>query len=132
MKNLVSKFIALEKEISNERGDFDLFALFLRGDAPDKWDLIVAARWFGTNDKKTLGYLAKRIRSHLKPQELLTLSRIVVLNPPDPAVSAIQSAFKIEHGSVEVRNSNFFGLLIKHAFIITSKKVPSKKGPAAT
>ena len=132
MKALVRKFIALEKKISDERGRFALFALFLRGDVRDKWDLVVAAEWFGADEKKTLDYLARRIRSHLKPQELLILSRIVLANPSDPAVKAIQNTLEIEHGSVEVRNSDFFGLRIKHAYIITSKKAASRRSPVAT
>jgi hypothetical protein len=32
---------------------------------------------------------------------------------------------QIEHGGVEVRDSNFFGLPVKHAFIITSKRPPA-------
>ncbi len=28
-----------------EKGAFDLFALFLREDAPNKWDLLIAADW---------------------------------------------------------------------------------------
>jgi hypothetical protein len=43
MKELLGKFVELEQRLSQERGEFSLFALFLREDASDKWDLVVSA-----------------------------------------------------------------------------------------
>ncbi len=129
MKDLVNKLVGIEKEISDERGEFALFALFLRRDAPDRWDLVLSAPWFGPDEKDTLDYFARKIKSHLKERELLTLSRIVLVNPSDPAVKAIQTAMEIEHGSAEVINSVFFGLPISHAYVITSKKLPAERRP---
>jgi hypothetical protein len=45
MKEFIDKYIELERSISYEKGDFSLFALFLREDAADIWDLVVAAPW---------------------------------------------------------------------------------------
>jgi len=45
MKELVEKPRKLEAEIAAEKGPFLLFALFLRQDAADRWDLVVAAPW---------------------------------------------------------------------------------------
>lgn len=33
MKEIIEKFVTIEKELSDEKGDFNLFALFLREDA---------------------------------------------------------------------------------------------------
>ena len=123
MKDIVEKLAAVEKRVSEEKGPFSLYALFLREDAPDKWDLVVSAPWFHSGDKKTLDYLTGQIQSSLKPHELIMLSRVVVVEPTDRAVSAIHRAVNIEHGDVEVKDSSFFGLPIKHAYIITSQKV---------
>lgn len=68
------------------------------------------------------GYLAQRLQSYLEPQELLSLSRIVLVDLDDPALEAINRMTKGEHEITEVRDSNFFGLEIKDAYIITSKK----------
>jgi hypothetical protein len=121
MKDLVAKFVELETEMAKEKGNFSLFALFLREDVPDRWDLVVSAPWFGDNQKVILDYLVNKIKSRLKDAELLLLSRIVLVSSTDPTLKAIHKAFEIEHGMVEVQNSNFFGLMIKHAYIITSK-----------
>jgi len=122
MKEQVEKFLAVEKEISHEKGDFSLFALFLREDAQDKWDLVVAAPWIDVNQKEAYNFLVARLKKHLQPKDLVNLSRIVIVNPDNPALVAISSAMKVKHGIEEVQDSNFFGLPIKHAFIITSTK----------
>jgi hypothetical protein len=59
----------------------------------------------------------------LSPQDLTNLSRIVFIDPQDASVLALNKAVHVEHEVVEIRDSNFFGLPIKHAFIITSKRV---------
>ncbi len=125
---LSEKFRALESRIAQDKGGFVLFALFMREDVPDRWDLIVSAPWVGANKREAVDYFVNQIKSQLGEQDLTSLSRIVVVDPEDAAVQAFNRAVEIEHGGVEVRDSNFFGLPIKHAFIITSKRPPA---PAA-
>ena len=122
MKKFIEKIAALEQTISAVKGDFVLFALFLREDAQDKWDLVVSAPWIEVNKKVALSYLANELRSQLRSQEMLTLSRVVLVDNDDPALEAIHKAISVEHGKVEIKDSNFFGLQIKHAVIITSKR----------
>lgn len=115
------KFRELESHIAEEKGGFVLFALFMREDAPDRWDLIVSAPWVGGDKPSAVNYFVSQIKSRLGEQDLTNLSRIVVVDPQDAAVQALNRAIAIEHGRVEVTDSNFFGLHIKHAYIITSK-----------
>lgn len=122
MKELVDKLVSLERDVSDERGEFYLFALFLREDAQDKWDLIVSAPWIQADKKEALNYLATHIQSRLIPAELISLSRIVLIDTDNPALEAINKAIRVEHGKAEVRDSNFFGLQIDHAYIVTSKR----------
>ncbi len=126
MKQLVEKLVGMEREISEERGTFALFALFLREDALDKWDLVASAPWLEEDKKESLVYLSDRLRSHLTHEELLSFSRIVLVDQDNPFLEAIkkaiQKAVSLEHGIVEVKDSNFFGLEISHAYIITSKR----------
>ena len=118
---LPAKFAKLESDVAAARGDFTLFALFLREDVPDRWDLIISAPWASADQKGALDYLVNTIKSDLGPADLTQLSRIVFIDPTDASVRALNQAIHVEHGSVEVRDGNFFGLPIKHAFIITSK-----------
>jgi len=115
-------FRDLESDVATAKGEFVLFALFMREDVPDRWDLMVSAPWIGDDKQGVVDYLVGEIRSRMGTQALTDLSRIVVVDPNDAAVQALNRAIRIEHGGVEVKDSNFFGLQVKHAFIITSKQ----------
>jgi hypothetical protein len=127
-RELSDKFRVLESRIAEERGDFALFALFLREDAPDRWDLIVSAPWLDSDKRRAVDYFVEQIKSRLGEEVLINLSTIVVADPRDASVQALNHAVEAEHGGIEIRDSNFFGLPVKHAFIITSKLPPA---PAA-
>jgi hypothetical protein len=134
MRELLERFIQLERTIAEEKGDFGLFALFLREDAgagsgtsgysgySAKWDLIAAAPWIEVDRKEALSYITRRIQQVFTPEELSRLSRIVLVDLANPEVEAINRAVAVQHGQTEMRDSNFFGLQIKHAYIITSQR----------
>ena len=134
MRELIEKFIQVERTLTEEKGEFALFALFLREDAgagsgtsgssgySAKWDLIAAADWIEGNRKAALSYITKMLQQALPHEELARLSRIVLVNITNPEVEAINQAVQIQHGDVEIRDSFFFGLQIKHAYIITSQR----------
>lgn len=119
---LLDKMAAIERQASREKGDFYFFSLFLREESPGKWDLLVSAPWIETNNKEALKYLSSLVQSHLTTEELLSLSRIVLIDMNNPGLEAVQNAVAVEHGKVEVKDSNFFGLDIKQAYVITSKR----------
>jgi hypothetical protein len=123
MRDLLGKFVELERRLSQERGEFALFALFLREDASDKWDLIVAAPWIEGDRKEALAYITTQIQQLFNAEELVRLSRVVLVDQSNPAITTINQAINCQHGQNEVRDSNFFGLQIKHAYIITSQRL---------
>lgn len=123
MRDLLEKFIELERRLSQERGEFSLFALFLREDASNKWDLIVAAPWIERDRKEALPYITTQIQQLFNSEELSRLSRVVLVDQSNPAIEAMNQAVNCQHGQNEVRDSNFFGLQIKHAYIITSQRL---------
>ena len=122
MKELVEKLMVIEKETSTEKGDYDLFALFLREDSSNKWEILVSAGWINNNKDEALKYLAQKIQQVFTQDELFQISRIVIIEKNNPALPALQQVISIEHGAAEIKDSNFFGLQIKHAFLITSKR----------
>jgi hypothetical protein len=124
MKDLAEKLRGLERTLSEEKGAFNLFALFLREDAPDVWDLVVAAKWIDDDRPAALADISRRVRDSLRAVEITKIARVVVVERADPALKAIASAMRVEHGIVEVANSTFFGLAIRHAFIITAELNP--------
>ena len=74
MNQMIDKLASLERDIASEKGEFSLFALFLREDAEEKWDLLASASWLEANKKESLEYLSTQIRSRLDTKELLSLS----------------------------------------------------------
>jgi len=124
-KETQEKLALLEREVSKEKGEFSLFGLFLQEDAhdKDKWDLLVSAPWLEVDKKEGLAYLANEIRKRLEPDEVLSISRIVVLEKGTPFLKAIHKTVKVKHGKVEVKDSNFSGVQIAQACISTSSAV---------
>ncbi len=120
MKNLIEKFSKIEQKISKEKGDFEFFALFLREDAIDKWDIVVAADWIKHNKWEVMQYVAGYVQRSLDVTEIVNISKIVIIDEDNPELPMIQNSFHIEHGAIEIKDYTFFGLSIKHAFIITS------------
>ncbi|MEO6050999.1 MAG: hypothetical protein ABIP78_06670 [Pyrinomonadaceae bacterium] len=122
MKDLIEKFQDLELEISKVKGDFALFALFLRDDSVDKWDIVVAAPWIENDRKNALAYITSRIQLVFSKAELTRISRVILIDEANPALSAVNTAIRMNHGAAEVKDSNFFGLRIKHGYILTSQR----------
>lgn len=118
---LIDKLRQIEKQLSEEQGPFYLFGLFQREEAADKWDLLVSAAWIQKDKYAGLQLIAKRIQDKLSKDEVIQLSRIVLIDDDNPALESLNRSVQIEHGITEIRNSNFFGLDIKRAIIITSQ-----------
>ena len=125
MKEIAEKLRKVERSLSDANGPFDLFALFLREDSAEVWDLLVAASWLNPNKLVALRDIAENVKAELGADELTKLSRIVIIEESNPALAAVQQAISIEHGLSEIQGSVFFGLMIRHAFVITSRRRPS-------
>jgi hypothetical protein len=123
MNELKEKFGRLQTEISMQRGAFTLFLLLLREDSPNRWDLIVSAPWADKDKDAAVKFLVAEIKARLAPEDLISLSRIVIADSGDKMVQAMTRAFSIDGGgTVEVQNSDIFGLPIDHAYIFASKQ----------
>ena len=122
MKDSIDEFVKLEETIAEEKGDFVLFALFLREDAFDKWDLVIAAPWANANDKPVYDYIAEMLRNHLDRKTMLLLSRIVVIDTENSFLDEILSVIDVRHQKVEMKNAEFFNFKIEHAYIITANR----------
>jgi hypothetical protein len=117
-KNLES----IEKEIADEKGEFSLFGLFLREDAENRWDLVVAAPWLNADNMEHINYIADKLKTHLKDSDLVSISRIVILDLHDPIVQVINSTWGVSRGfSLELNQPQLLGLPFKYAYIIISK-----------
>lgn len=121
MNEIVEKLREIERGLATTKGRFDLFGLFLREDAPDVWDLVVAGSWIEQDKADALREISSTLKQRLTAGELTKLSRVVIIDATNPALRAIANTLGVEHGMASVKDSNFFGLAIKEAFIITSR-----------
>ncbi len=132
MKDLLERFIKIERAVAAEMGGFDLFALFLREDEQRLWDVVVAAPWIELDKGHALQYLGKKLQQELTTNELMQLSHIAIIDQNNPGLPLVTQTVKVEHGLVEMRDQEFFGHSIKHAYIITSQPLMAKElRPAA-
>jgi hypothetical protein len=121
MNEPIEKFKAIEKEIADQRGGLVLFGLFKREDSPGKWDVVISAPWVGKSRREALDYVIGVMRSQLSPEEMISLSRIVVLKPSEEFVKEVNSIVRVEHGRAELRDVVLNGMAMTHAYIITSR-----------
>ena len=122
IKQIFKKLESLEKEIADERGEFSLFGLFLREDAENRWDLVVAASWLNADSMDDINYITNKLKSHIGKNELLFISRIVLLDLHDPIVQIIKKNWGVTRGgSLELNHPQLFGLPFKNAYIIISQ-----------
>lgn len=122
VKEIVTKLLNIEKEISYNKGPFNLFALFLR-DGENKWDLLISSAWIDKEKYESLRYIASRIQRELTKEELLEISGIEIIDHNDFALNEIYKNTSVEHSIVEKTNGDFFGVMIRRAYIITSCKI---------
>lgn len=125
MNELNKKMVKIEKYLANQNGEFRLFALFLRDGSPGKWDVLVSARWIDANKQQALKIITEQLTTKLNKEELMSLSRVVVINKNNEALSAINQFMPVENQIAEIHEKNFFGLDIKQAFLISSSRKKS-------
>jgi hypothetical protein len=84
--------------------------------------LVVAGPWLEKNSAKALRYLAEKVKTHLTLDELLSLSRIVILESHYPVLKAIFDAIPPGQEKAEFCNEDFLGLGIKRAYVFKAKR----------
>ena len=123
MRVIAEKMITVEQELASDFGDFILFALFLREASPGLWDVIVSAPWIDENKKEGMDKVVAKINAHLKKEERLRLTRIVIVEHDHPELHELDH-FNFAQSSqlIEVKNENLLGQDIKQAFFIPLKQ----------
>lgn len=127
MKAILEKLKTVVVALEKAHGPIHVFALFLRTDPLEKWDIVVAAPWLNPNDISSYKVLSSTIQEVLDPSEFIQLARIVILNDNDPVVSFLQDSQSVTNGHYgEVSGDSFtekFGFTIKKAYLLRCQKV---------
>jgi hypothetical protein len=122
MKIDIEKLRQLMRDLSREKGEFIFFGLFLREEAPDRWDLVVSAPWLENGDLEALEDFVKKLRAAIGDDQLLFLSRVVTLDADEPALDAVTREINVEDGLVELRDADLFGMRMAHAYILRARR----------
>ena len=83
------------------------------------------------NKLRDLKYLAEKLRARLDPGELLSLARIVLLDPDESTLSSIDGLLNVKPGELQLVNVQINDLQITHAYIITADAAAFQKAAAA-
>ncbi|RKZ45574.1 MAG: hypothetical protein DRR16_28175 [Candidatus Parabeggiatoa sp. nov. 3] len=126
MNELIQKMLKIEKYLVRQKGDFQLFALFLREGSPGKWDVLVSAKWIDADKQQALKIITEQLTTQLNKDELISLSRVVVINKDNEEIPAINQLISEKNQVTEIYEKHFFGLDIKQAFLIPSSRKKSR------
>lgn len=121
MTKFEEKIQRVEQILSRRKGVFSFFALVRRIDSENKFDLLVSADWLNNHDKKCFDFIAKEIKQELSEDEILNISRIILLPQHDPVLTNVKPAMKISNSIVKVENCIINNIMIKEMTIFSSQ-----------
>jgi hypothetical protein len=88
----VPRFTIVKDRLLQSRGDLRLFALVLREGSPNVWDVVVSAPWADKNLDEALRYVSSVMMTTLDSNELLLVSRVIILEDGNPVLTALLDA----------------------------------------
>ena len=93
MDPMILKLQQVEIELSNQHGDFRLFALLSREDIPGKWDLVASAPWGDKDGSASLRLLIDYLKGILDREEIRNIPRVIWFDPDDPGLGKMREMF---------------------------------------
>ena len=114
-------------EIAAKKGDFTLFALFKRADAPGTWDLVVSAPWIESGKLKATSEFVNLLTDSIGTQALEQFARVQTVSADSPAVKFILANLPVDDGELRVQSTDLFGLQIDEAIIFRAKRPESRR-----
>lgn len=109
-------------ELAAKRGEFTLFALLMRADAPDTWDLVVSAPWLEGGKLKATAEFVRLLSQSIGQKSLPHFARVVVLSGNDAPVKFILENIPVEDGEIHLQSFNLQGMKIEKAIIFRAMK----------
>jgi hypothetical protein len=95
--------------------------LFEREDLPGKWDVVISAPWVDDSRREALDYVIGIAHSRLTREEIISVSKYVLLRPSEEFVREVNKIVRVEHGLAELRDFVVNGMAMTRAYIITSR-----------
>src|SRR5260221_9690212 len=95
------------QQITSEKGDLSLFALFEQEESLGLWDVVFSAPWVNEDVVAALRFVAGKVQATLTPRELLGISMVVPLKTTHPLV---QTVLEMLHEKPDIRELGPFGV----------------------
>ena len=124
-QTLARRLQLAEKAIASLHGQFVLFVLTEREEAPGKWDLLVSAPWLDTN-RRGVEEMVSLLKPYLIESDWLSLASITPLSPTLEYVQWIARKYEVQHDNQEVTNAFWNDLFIPHGYVITADPSPAR------
>ena len=109
-------------EIASRKGDFTLFALLRRANAPGTWDLVVSAPWLESGNLKVLRELVDLLGKSIGRDSLVQLSRVEAVPGDNRTVKFILDNIPVDDGARRLHSTDLFDLQIEEAIILRAKR----------
>ena len=118
--------------IAEKKGDFALFGVFMRADAPGRWDLVVAAPWLEVGQLKAVNELVELLEDQLGERDVRQFAQIVTLKSSSPEIRAELSNLNVTGSEQRFYNTNLFGADVEEAVILRAKPAHTTSVPRAS
>ena len=129
--SLAEKIAEVVRILEADNGVFQLFAIFQRVDAGDRWDIVVSASWLPNASLANLRLIAHSLQSHLSTEEMVNISRIAIVQSNDKDVREIREEFGFRAlGELPITfyNRTYFGKDIRRGTILAAIPWPGTRG----
>ncbi len=126
MGEIIEKLKLAIGSLEKENGPLLICALFLRDDALEKWDIILAASWLNPKEMRAYELLSSKLQNFLSDSELVQFSRIVILDQSDPIISFLLELESVKNGGYKELSADAlsakFRFTIKKAYLLRSHR----------
>lgn len=128
MNTFIENIKEVDKLISKEKGNFNLFGIFIREGLNGKWDILASADWISYNNEgEALKYFIQKLKKKLSEDDIMKIASIILLEPKEPFVKSINNSINTLHSAIKINGDYFNDLFIQNAFIFTSQKQQTSK-----
>jgi len=118
------KLIVAERELSEERGEFELFMVCHRAHSfLNSSDIVVAAPWIDPDSRRGADRVSNAIQRVLVGDDIKSVSGVVAIRGDNPGLQTLQQAIDVRHSGTELGNCTFGQIHIDSAMLITCQRL---------
>ncbi len=114
----IEKFQKAVIEMDPKFGPFDLFALFLRSNAPGVWDLVVSSHYLEQGKMKGLSEFVDDLDKLIGEEEFAKISSIYTMEHDSEGLQIILRKVGKVDGIKEIRDERFYQVEVERGYVL--------------